>query len=554
MTTRRAKSLSQKLVDAKRAGWGKWIRSAADEHAVCNGCYFDLEAAERVRTFFRELLVHSKGSKFAGKPFELLDWQFQDVIGPIFGWKRPDGTRRYRRAYTEIPKKNGKSTLAAGVSIYLLVGDREPGAHVFSCASDRDQAGIVYEEAANMVEASFDLSQVLKVRRSTKVIMYEETRSKYEAISSDADSSEGKNAHGLICDELHVWRGRQFFESLKYAGRARAQPLLFMITTAGDDLTSVCYEEHERSQRIIRGDEFLDSYFGYVAAADPDDDWKDPKTWHKANPSLGITIDEQSFAEDVQDAAGTPTKENAFKRYSLNLWIGASNAWLSMDDWQKCEEPFDVASLAGLDAYGGADLSRKRDLSAVVWIVPQDDLLYVVPRLYVPAELLQRKEEEDKVPYRAWAEAGYITPTPGNVIDYAHIRRDVLADNERFRIIELGYDPYNAEQLCNQQLGMEDGIATIEIPQSMANMGPPSSEFEKLLKEKRIRVPPNPVLAWMASGCVAYEDTNGNLRPIKRKSRSRIDGIIALIMALNRYLDGSTASGSYYDDHDLETG
>lgn len=555
MTRVRAKSLSQILVDAKRAGWARWIRSAADEHAVANGCYFDEAAAERVRDFFRNFLVHSKGQKFAGQPFELLDWQYNDVIAPLFGWKRADGTRRYRRAYVEIPKKNGKSTLAAGISLYLLVADREPGAHVFSCASDRDQASLVYDEAANMVEASPDLLEVLKVRRSTKVILFPQMRSKYEAISSDADSSEGKDAHGLICDELHVWRGRQFYDSLRYAGRARAQPLLFMITTAGDDLTTVCYEEHEQSQRILKGEVFQDSYFAYIRAADPKDDWKDPDTWAKANPSLGITINKEAFAEDVLDAQGTPTKENAFKRYSLNMWIGASDAWLSMDDWKACmADDVDEEMLAGCEAWGGMDLSRKRDLSAVVWLIPYDDYLYLLPRIYIPALLAKKKEEIDKVPYRAWIEAGHIIATEGNVIDYAHIRRDVVADAARFQVVELGYDPYNAEHLCNQQLTLEDGIETIEVPQTMPAMGPPSAEFERLLKEGRFRFANNPAFTWGAAGCVVYRDSNDNIRPIKGKSTARIDPIIAAIMALGRWLSGTRAAPSYYDENDLEIG
>jgi len=548
---RPARSLQQALLNARRAGWGDWIRGPADEHAVAAGCYFDLAAAERVRGFFRDLLVHSKG-KFAGRPFELLDWQYGQVLGPLFGWRRADGSRRFRTAYVEIPKKNGKSTLASGVSLYMLAGDGEAGAEVYACATDRDQAGIVYGEAANMVEASPDLLSELKVLRATLRIIYPETNSWFEALAADAASSEGKNAHAVICDELHAWQGRAFFESLLYSGAAREQPLFFVITTAGDDLTSVCYEEHERAQRILKGDELADECFAYIAAAGPGDDWKQPATWAKANPSLGVTLKADEFEERVREAVGSPTKENAFKRYRLGLWIGASEAWLSMDAWQACGQAFDEAELHGLPAWPGIDLSRTRDLSAVVWVVPCEGLYYLVPRLYIPADLVAKKEREDKVPYRSWIQAGLLRTTPGDVIDYAVIRRDVQLDAERFSFQEGRYDPHNAEHLCNQQLRLEDGLEFVSMAQSMQNMGPAATAFEAFLKQRRIRHGGHKVLEWMAGGCVVYEDSNGNIRPVKRRSRSRIDGIIASLMGLSAALANEAAGGSFYDEHEVE--
>lgn len=550
---RNARSLQQALINARRAGWGKWIKSEADEHAVMHGCHFDVAAAERVRGFFRDLLVHSKGKKFSGKPFELLDWQYQDVLGPIFGWRRASGSRRFRTAYVEVPKKNGKSTLCSGVSLYLTVGDDEPGAEVYACATDRDQAGIVYGEAANMAQASAELLSVLKVLRATRRIVFDETRSWFEALSADAASSEGKNAHGVIADELHAWQGRAFFESLMYSGAAREQPLFFMITTAGDDMTGVCYEEHERAQRILKGDEFADEYFAFIRAADPADDWKAPATWEKANPSFGVTLNAEDFAEKVRAAEGSPTKENAFKRYRLGIWVGASEGWLSMDVWAACGKAFKEDELYGLPAWPGIDLSRTRDLSAVVWVIPLDDEYFIVPRLYIPEDLIAKKEREDKVPYRAWHQAGWLRTTPGNVVDYAVIRADVKEDAQRFAFQEGRYDPHNAEHLCNQQLSIEDGLEMVAMPQSMQNMGPPTTAFEALLKQRRIRHGNHPVLTWMAGGCVVYEDTNGNIRPVKRRSRSRIDGIIASLMGLSVCMgaDGQ-AGGSYYDDNDVE--
>lgn len=550
---RTARSLQQLLINARRAGWGEWIKSEADEHAVLNGCHFDVAAAERVRGFFRDLLVHSKGKQFAGKPFELLDWQYHDVLGPLFGWRRANGSRRYRKGYAEVPKKNGKSTLSSGVSLYMLVGDGEPGAEVYACATDRDQAGIVYDEAANMVEASFELRNVLKVLRSTRRILFPETKSWFDALAADAASSEGKNAHAVICDELHAWKDRAFFESLMYSGAAREQPLFWIITTAGDDLTGVCYEEHERAERIIRGDEFADEYFAYIRAASKDDDWKSPATWEKANPSFGITVQEDDFAAAVREAQGSPTKENAFKRYRLGWWVGVSDAWLSLDVWEACGEPFDEDELYGMPAWPGIDLSRTRDLSAVVWVVPVDDLYYLVPRLYIPENLVAQKEREDKVPYRAWIQQKYLRTTPGDVVDYSVIRADILEDAKRFDFQEGRYDPHNAEHLCNQQLRLEDGLELAAMGQSMSHMGPPTTAFEALLKQARIRHGGHPVLTWMAQGCVVYIDTNNNIRPVKRKSRSRIDGIVATLMGLSVAMASEGVNGdSFYDDHDVE--
>lgn len=548
----KAKRLPQLILDAKRAGWRAWIRGEADERALLNGCYFDVAAAERVRDFYSDLLVHSKG-KFRGQPFALLPWQYDDVLGPIYGWRRADGSRRYRRAYVEIPKKNGKSTIASGVALYHLVADGEAGAEVYLAAADRDQAGIVYGEAANMVNVSEELSSILDVRKSTKLILYPDEISKLEAIAADADSAEGKNASALILDELHAWRGREFFESILYAGRAREQPLMFMITTAGDDMTSVCYEEHEKALRIIKGEEFDDRYFGYVRAAEVTDDWKKPETWAKANPSLGITIKEDEFAADCKEAAGNPRKENAFKRYSLDLWVGASEAWISADTWAACFEEFTEEELAELDVWGGVDLSRTQDLSALVWLIPVDDLFYVVERLFMPSDLVREKEKTDKVPYGAWISEGYITATDGNVVDYKYIRAAVKRDAEQFTVAEIGYDPYNAEYLCNQQLREEDGLETIAVAQTMAKMGPPSTAFEALLKQRRIRHRNNPALNWMVGNAVAKEDENKNIRPHKLKSRGRIDGLIALLIALSRAMPAEGAGGSFYDDNDLES-
>src|SRR6185312_13802936 len=291
--------LLQRLAEAKREGWDEWIQNEADERAVLEGHRFDLASAIRVRTFFTTFLRHSKG-QWAHQPFELLDWQWRSVVGPLFGWKRPDGSRRYRRGYIEVPKKNGKSALFSGLSLYLLAGDKEAGAEIYSAAVDRDQASIVFNEAANMVEESPQLASRLQVIRSTKRIVFHRTRSFYKALSADVPAKEGLNAHAVLIDELHAQRTRDLWDTLRYAGASRRQPLHLSVTTAGFDRLSICWEQHQYAEQVLQGMIHDSAFFPLIMAAAPEDDWTDPEVWRAANPSFGITLSEDQFAEDCK--------------------------------------------------------------------------------------------------------------------------------------------------------------------------------------------------------------------------------------------------------------
>ncbi len=342
----------------------------ADEVAVANGCYFDEAAADRVVQFFRRFLRHSKG-QFAGKRFEPLPWQRDSILRPLFGWKRADGTRRFRRAYVEVPKKNGKSTLCAGLALYLAIGDGEPGAEVYSAAADRDQASIVFGEAVHMVEASPALLARLEVVRSSKRIVHSRSRSLYKALSADVATKEGLNIHGLIFDELHAQPNRKLWDTLKYGGAARRQPLFISITTAGFDRTSICWEQHCYAKSVLEGTVEDDSFFAFIAGADEKDDWKSPETWRKANPSYGDVLSVSSFEDDFKDALGSPVKEAAFKRYRLNIWTDQAVQWLPMDRWDRCDAFPDPAELGGAECYGGLDLSTTTDVSAFCLYFPR---------------------------------------------------------------------------------------------------------------------------------------------------------------------------------------
>ena len=505
----------------------EWIRSTADERAVAQGCTFDLPAAERVRDFCGRFLRHSKG-QWAGQPFELLNWQWRQVIAPLFGWKRSDGTRRYRRGYIEVPKKNGKSTLFAGLSLYLLTCDSEPGAEIYSAAVDRDQASIVFNEAANMVDSSPHLSSRLKVVRSTKRIVDHRSRSVYRALSADVPAKEGLNAHAVLVDELHAQKTRELWDTLRYSGASRRQPLLLSITTAGYDQHSIGWEQHEYARQVIDGIVQDPWFFAYIAAAGDNDDWTDPDVWRQANPSFGVTIDAAQFAEDCAEAQESPAKENSFRRYRLNQWTEQEVRWINMQKWDACGGALD--RLDGRECFAGLDLSSTTDVSALVLVFPGDDGYDVLPQFWVPLEGARLRERRDRVPYGQWIVDGLIDGSPGEVIDYDRIRARVNELGTRYRIRQIAIDRWNATQLATQLDG--DGFEIISFGQGYASMSAPTKKLEELILSEKLRHAGHPVLRWMAGNVSIEQDAADNWKPSKKKSCERIDGIVALVMAM----------------------
>ncbi len=529
--------LPKLLSKARCEGWSKWVRSPHDERAVLEGCRFDMRAAQRVQTFFTKFLRHSKG-QWAGQPFKLLDWQWREVVAPLFGWKRADGTRRYRRAYIEVPKKNGKSTLFSGLSLYLLAGDGEPGAEVYSAAVDRDQASIVFNEAANMVEVSPQLSSRLNVVRSTKRIVMPRTRSFYKALSADVPAKEGLNAHAVLIDELHAQKTRQLWDTLRYSGASRRQPLHLSVTTAGFDRHSICWEQHDYAEKVLDGTIEDSSFLPFIAAAGAEDNWTDPEVWGKANPSFGVTIDKEQFAEDCREAQESPAKENSFRRYRLNQWTEQDVRWLSLKKWDACRAP--LGELQGCECYAGLDLSSTTDISALVMVFPSGDCYDVLPFFWVPEEGARKRERRDRVPYTAWIRDGYMEATPGEVIDYDRIRKKINELGQQYHIREIAIDRWNATQLATQLEG--DGFEVVAFGQGYASMNWPCKKLEELVLGGKIAHGGHPVLRWMAGNVSIEKDAADNWKPSKKKSIERIDGIVALIMALDR---ASTQAGSY---------
>lgn len=477
----------------------------------------------------REFLRHVKG-EWAGKPLILEPWQRDKVIHPLFGWKRPDGTRKYRTAYVEVPRKNGKSTLAAGIALTLLFADQEAGAEVYSAAGDRTQAGIVFNVARQMVQNSPDLKRISELYRSS--IVAPQTASSYRVLSADAYTKHGLNAHGVIFDELHAQPNRELWDVLTTSTGARRQPLIFALTTAGYDRNSICWELHEYACKVRDGIIKDESFLAVIYAAGKEDDWTDPKVWHKANPNLGVTIKLDYFKQKCANAQEMPSAENTFKRLHLDIWTEQATRWIPIERWDACGKAVKVGELEGVPCFAGLDLSSTLDVTALNLTFPVDGRYKQIWRFWIPEENIAQRVRRDRVPYDLWVRQGFIKATEGNVVDYEVVRADVNQLREEFNIRQIAYDPWSATQLATQLQG--DGFEMVPFRQGFASMSPAAKEFEKLVLGKKIDHGGNPVARWMMSNISVEMDAAGNIKPSKKRSTEKIDGIVAAIMAVGR--------------------
>ena len=505
-----------------------------------NGCWFDVAAGEKVCVFFEKYLKLSKGD-WAGKHFELLKWQREDLLMPLFGWKKNNNKRRFRLAYIEIPKKNGKSAICSGLALYLAFADNEPGAEVYLAAADRKQAGIVYREAKSMVKMCPDILRFCKVIDSKGKIEMPSTNSFIETISSEAYTSEGLNIHGLIFDELHAQKNRELWDALRYGGISRKQPLLISITTAGWDVTSICFEQHEYARKIISGDIQDDAFFALIYGAEKDVDPLDEKVWERVNPSFGYTMEIDEFKQAGIEASQSPVKLNSFKRYRLNIWTEQAERWITADAWDKCsvvKDPIEWREKQLLDlkfntCYAGLDLGSISDLTALVLFFPEHNIC--LPWFWVPESALQSKENVNRDLYRTWQDQKFLNVTPGNVCDYDSVRADINDVSEMFDMRELAVDRvFQGAQLCTQLI--DDGHEVIAFGQGFVSMAAPCKEFEERILSNRFEHGNNPIMNWMASNVAVKTDDAGNMKPTKPKRNSpyKIDGIAAAVMALGR--------------------
>lgn len=531
----------------------KWVRLACERHlfdlktAKKRGIYFDQEAAGRVLEFF-SLLKHSKG-KWAGSFFVLEPWE-QFILWVLFGWKRKDGTRRFRIALIEIARKNGKSTLAAGIGIYLAFADGEAGARVYSAATKRDQARIVHGEAIQMVKKNPALRKYIKVFRDNLHMV--ETDSLYEPLGADTQSDEGLNLHGGIIDELHAHKTRDMWDILETSISSRTQPLIVAITTAGTDRRSICYEKHDYTCRVLEGFQdgsFVDDeWFGIIYSLDEEDKehWQDERLWIKANPNLGVSKTAEGMRKMIKRAAQMPASQNSILRRELNMWVHGENKWMDMDAWRRCAGEVSAiklpGNLKGEICYGGLDLSSTRDLTAQILVFPKTEggerVFDVIARFWLPEEAILPRTQEG-THYEAWVREGWIEATTGNVLDYEFVYAQIEQDYNDFNVRRMAYDRWGAPNVA--QILENMGLTVVPFGQGFGSISAPMKELERLILGGKIRHGNNPVLTWMMDNVVARLDPAGNIKPDKEKSKEKIDGVVALIMALDQATRGESS-------------
>lgn len=472
-------------------------------------------------------LTHTKGV-FAGTPFNLRPWQ-EAFVRKLFT-TRKDGLRRYRMCLLLLPRKNGKSEIAAALALYGLLADGEAGAEVYSAAADREQASLVFNVAASMVRADPELLAACEIVESQKRIIHRASGSVYRAISSEAYSKHGFNASMVIYDELHAAPDRELWDVLVTSMGARAQPITLAISTAGYDRHSILYEIYQHGcavrDQVVQDDSFLP----IIYEATKDEDWLDEAVWKRVNPALGDfrSLDEMRTA--AARAKAIPAQENAFRRLYLNQWTEQADRWIPMPMWEACAGA--RPSLEGRRCFLGLDLSSTRDLTALVGVFPREGGFDVRAEFFVPADSMAERVKRDRVPYDQWATDGWLTVTGGNVVDYESVRAAIKRWDEQYQIVDIAYDPWNATDLMTRL--QADGFTCVPMRQGFATLSAPTKELEKAIASKRLRHDGNPILKWNMANVAVESDPTGNIKVSKKVSTERIDGVAALVMAVDR--------------------
>lgn len=553
MKRRSTKSLTLTKARAKatRDGWDpSWVKSEVDARAVLDaGCYFDEKRAQRVVNFFANVLRHTDTSTGLTGPFVLMEWQEHRFIRPLFGWTRGDGTRRHRRGGLWVPKKNGKSTLAAGLELYMLTADEEPVAEVYSAANDRKQAGIIHGHAVRMVELSPVLAKRITrkgIIRSTKTIYDHTSGSTFMALSADAPTKEGLNIHALIVDEIHAMLNRVLWETLIYGGASRRQPLMLSISTAGVyDVGSIGWEQYSYARDISTGVKDDDwSFFPLIYEATNQDDWTKPATWQKSNPSYGKTVKIDALKEECVEAQSEPRKQNAFRRYRLNQWVQQVTRWIPLEKWDANNiHPVLRAELLRAMSYGGLDVASVDDMTAFALLCAcphHADCWDVLPRFWVPEVSLNDPHNRNTTLYQQWHSEEWnghplLETTPGSSTDYDFIEAAITQDAKEFDLRVIGIDRlFQGQQIQNHLI--DGGLDVVPIGQGFLGQGAPMKEFERLWISKKIHHGGHPILRWMADNVEVKQDPAGNLKIVKPNSRNdprKVDGIQAIVNALD---------------------
>lgn len=527
----------------------KWVRNASDRQAIAEGCYWSQDDADHICDFFETFLSVTTG-RLAGEPFKLFPWE-REYLSRLNGWRQADGTRRFRRVFSAVAKKNGKSFLSSGLAVYFGIADGESQPEIIMAASSRDQAEIMYRETKNMINASPSIKKLCKVVDSRKRVELPSGSGYIKVISSDANRSEGINASLVLCDEIHAWPGEQgssLYDALLYAGTAREQPLIIVTTTAGHDKDSFCYREWEYAQKVINGEVIDTTLLPIIYAADGMD-YDDPQAWQSANPSLGTVLSERDFKAELSAAKESPVKWNTFLRYRLNIWVDADCAWLDSFKWAACAGKLDPAELEGCHCFGGLDLASVSDLCSFSLFFPET--CAVLSWSWIPKNSAYKRSEKNHAPYLDFIKAGKLKATPGDVADYEIVREDINALGQRYQIETIGVDPWNSAHLSN--LLTQDGFDMAPFRQGYGSMSGPCKEFEKLVLEEKLIHFADPLLAWASRNVVVEIDPAGNIKPSKRKSSEKIDPIVATVMAVGLAMVSAPVGPSVYESRGLLT-
>jgi phage terminase large subunit-like protein len=512
----------------------KWIRGPADRLAIEQGCYFDPSIGKAACEFIETFCCQSKG-RWAGQLLVLLPWQ-TDFLMRLFSWRSPDGKRRFKRAYLEVAKKNGKTTLLSALALLLLIADGEGAPEVYVLAVDRDQASILFDESARMVRSSPEFASRLELVDSRKRIIDPIGNGRIVAGSAEVSQKDGVSASCVIFDELHRSKTRDMWDVMEYAGASREQPLKISITTAGEDTAGIWHEQREYSEKVNAGVIPDITHLGVVYRALEEDDIDDPATWRKANPSLGHTISIDDFRRELAEAKEVPTKLANFRRLRLNVVTRGDQAFVGIEQWDACNDFRAALGHANLisegPVVGGLDLSTVDDLTALAIVNGSiDSEVGVEMAFWLPEENIVDLEKRHQVPYRTWADMGLITLTPGNVIDYSFIRHHINALAQERDLVKLLIDPYNATKL-GLELKEQDGLPIEYIRQGYLSLSGATKELLRLILSGQLRHGGHPILRWHASNCVAEQDAAGNIKLSKKKSQKKIDGMAALVNAI----------------------
>lgn len=503
-------------------------------HGHERGLQWDEQAAQDVIALFK-MMRHWKG-KFAGRPILLEPWQDHCMIAPLFGWKRADGTRRFRTSYKELPRKTGKTTIEAGIAIQGLLADDEQGAEVYTTATKREQANICFRDVKNCI------GPVLKkyVTIHMHSVFNPRTQGFIQPLSSDYNTLDGLNVSRAIVDEVHAHKTRDFWDVIDSATGSRDQPMLSAITTAGFDRSTICWELRERLRKIVSGDEENDAFFGFLTTLDDGDDWADESVWWKANPNLNVSRSIEDLRDKFANCRDSATAENNFRRKYLNQWTEQSVRWLPMHVWDECGGKSLASDLIGRKCWAGLDLASTRDVNSLVLVFPLDDgHVRLLPFYWVPRGAHDDSNHRDRTQVMNWAARGLIETTDGDTTDYSVIEEAIVSLRSRYDMQGLAFDPWGPAGPMVQSLtrqGMPEKDFFFDFRQTIGNFAAPTKKLEELLISRKLEHGGDAVLRWMAGNVCVYQDCNANIRPDKAKSADKIDGIVASIMALGLWM------------------